>query len=108
MKYLKDFRLYEAVNDVFIEDILLDLRDEGFETSIKWNAARNRVYIEISNDKSFTYSEIEPSINRLSSYMKTERFFTNNRSTDYTHAGGKPYIMNEFNISYIFSSFRRN
>lgn len=86
----------EAVSDTTIEDILLDLSDMGFKSNILWSPPRNNVTVTITKSKHFKYSDIEDTIKRLSGYMESEGFTTDQRFVNVE--------INKININYKFSS----
>lgn len=82
MKYLK--RYQEAVGvrlnselKSTIEDLLIDLRDEEFETKVSeidYHSQKERVKVVVSRGKEFTYSDIKPQIESVWSYLNSEGF----------------------------------
>jgi hypothetical protein len=84
MKYLK--RYNEAVfvdkspmkSDV--EDILLELKDEGFETFVEISVEgtpgpHTQVRVEVRKESEFDYTQIEETIERVKHYMTDENFY---------------------------------
>jgi hypothetical protein len=82
MKYLK--RYQEAVGvrlnselKSTVEDLLIDLRDEEFETKVSeidYHSQKERVKVVVSRGKEFTYSDIKPQIESVWSYLNSEGF----------------------------------
>jgi hypothetical protein len=81
MKYLKTYN--EAVfvgkspmkSD--IEDILLELKDEGFETFVEISVeGKNELCrVEVRKESEFDYTQIEETIERVKHYMTDENFY---------------------------------
>ena len=80
MKFLKLFENYNEVLD-YINDILIDLKDDGFEIAINPSGVSNnkhivrqQISITIERSNRFKYSDIMPIVDRLTSYLKTEGY----------------------------------
>ena len=88
MKYLKTYN--EAwTTPVFvgkspmksdIEDILLELKDEGFETFVEISVEgtpgpHTQVRVEVRKESEFDYTQIEETIERVKHYMTDENFY---------------------------------
>ena len=82
MKYLKKYqeavgvRLNSELKST-VEDLLIDLRDEEFETKVSeidYHSQKERVKVVVSRGKEFTYSDIKPQIESVWSYLSGEGF----------------------------------
>ena len=82
MKYLKRYeeavgvRLNSELKST-IEDLLIDLRDDEFETKVSeidYHSQKERVKVVVSRGKEFTYSDIKPQIESVWSYLNSEGF----------------------------------
>jgi len=82
MKYLKRYeeavgvRLNSELKST-IEDLLIDLRDEDFETKVSeidYHSQKERVKVVVSRAKEFTYGDIKLQIESVWSYLKSEGF----------------------------------
>ena len=82
MKYLKRYeeavgvRLNSELKST-IEDLLIDLRDEEFETKVSeidYHSQKERVKVVVSRAKEFTYGDIKLQIESVWSYLKSEGF----------------------------------
>ncbi len=74
MKYLKEYKIFES-SDVIddIQDILLELKDIGFSTSVNESENKKRITIEKPKDGRyilFKYNVVEEVINRIKDYLK--------------------------------------
>lgn len=104
MKYLK--RYEEAVGVKLrselkstVEDLLIDLRDDEFQTNVSeidYHSQKERVTVNIKRDKEFTYNDIKLPIESIWSYLSEEGFeiehFTNTEDENFEHSE------NEFSI----------
>jgi hypothetical protein len=82
MKYLKRYeeavgvRLNSELKST-VEDLLIDLRDEEFETKVSetdYHSQKVKVKVSIERDKEFTYSDIKLQIESVWSYLNGEGF----------------------------------
>lgn len=82
MKYLKKYeeavgvRLNSELKST-IDDLLIDLRDEEFETKVSeidYHSQKVKVKVSIERDKEFTYSDIKLQIESVWSYLNEEGF----------------------------------
>ena len=88
MKHLKSFNenLFESEDEIQeivnnCKDILLDLKDDGFEVKVKYNnnaSHENSFTIMIAKDVIFTKKDIADVFNHLKSYMESVGYVTNN------------------------------
>jgi hypothetical protein len=76
MKYLKLFKLFESNNLRDIEDIFLELEDDGWNIKVykpdylnKPKSYLNSIQIEIKSDDKFKISDIAPELLRLKDYI---------------------------------------
>ena len=86
MRYLTTYKLFEnskAEITQSCEDILLDLDDGDYTTSILY-FNEDKIHIIVDNkgllsnkDKLFKYSEISDVVERLTSYLDTEGYYQN-------------------------------
>jgi hypothetical protein len=82
MRYLKTYNEKIAVRlnselKSTIEDLLIDLRDEEFDTKVSetdYHSQKVRVKVSIVRDKEFTYSDIKLQIESVWSYLNGEGF----------------------------------
>lgn len=82
MKYLKTYNEKIAVKlkselKSTVEDLLIELRDEEFQTNVSeidYHSQKERVKVNIKRDKEFTYEDIRPSIESVWSYLSGEGF----------------------------------
>lgn len=82
MKYLKRYNEKIAVRlnselKSTIEDLLIDLRDEEFDTKVSetdYHSQKVKVKVSIERDKEFTYSDIKLQIESVWSYLNSEGF----------------------------------
>ena len=82
MRYLKTYNEKIAVRlnselKSTIEDLLIDLRDEEFDTKVSetdYHSQKVKVKVSIERDKEFTYSDIKLQIESVWSYLNGEGF----------------------------------
>ena len=110
LKYIKEYSTYLnedgwVTNNIkeACEDILIDLKDDGYIISINQTGTSNRkhevkghIHISIEGMKKFRYSDISGTIDRLTSYLKSEGYSRLkskawNNENDWTHDS---YIVN--------------
>lgn len=82
MKYLKKYN--EAIAYVGtspmksdIQDILLELKDEGFEAFVQIGVEGKNEWckVEIAKENKFDYSQIEETVERIKDYMTDNNFY---------------------------------
>ena len=82
MKYLKTYnekvgvRLNSELKST-VEDLLIELRDEEFDTKVSeidYHSQKVKVKVSIESDKEFTYSYIKSQIESVWSYLNGEGF----------------------------------
>ena len=86
MKRIIKYKLFEGnVNsrDLVINDIMLDLTDDGFKFNTKWFYDQDppELRIAISKSSSFIYEDIRDTIDRLSGYLESIGYSTNSKSS---------------------------
>ena len=82
MKYLKTYNEKIAVKlkselKSTVEDLLIELRDEEFQTNVSeidYHSQKERVKVNIKRDKEFTYEDIKLPIESIWSYLSGEGF----------------------------------
>ena len=82
MKYLKRYEEAVAVRlkselKSTVEDLLIELRDEEFQTNVSeidYHSQKERVKVNIKRDKEFTYEDIKLPIESIWSYLSGEGF----------------------------------
>jgi hypothetical protein len=82
MRYLKTYNEKIAVKlrselKSTVEDLLIELRDEEFQTNVSeidYHSQKERVKVNIKRDKEFTYEDIKSSIESVWSYLSEEEF----------------------------------
>ena len=81
MRYLKEYKLFESYQKkredilAICRDILSDLSDEGYQTKVDFCLDSSILVIVYKGlDEKFEFENIENTINRLSSYLETEKF----------------------------------
>jgi hypothetical protein len=86
MKYLKRYeeavgvRLKSELKST-VEDLLIDLRDDEFETKVSeidYHSQKVKVKVNIQRDREFTYEDIKPQIESIWSYLNEEGFTIEN------------------------------
>lgn len=82
MRYLKTYNEKIAVKlrselKSTVEDLLIELRDEEFQTNVSeidYHSQKERVKVNIKRDKEFTYEDIKLPIESIWSYLSEEGF----------------------------------
>ena len=82
MKYLKTYNEKIAVKlkselKSTVEDLLIELRDDEFQTNVSeidYHSQKERVKVNIKRDKEFTYEDIKLPIESIWSYLSGEGF----------------------------------
>lgn len=82
MRYLKTYNEKIAVKlrselKSTVEDLLIELRDEEFQTNVSeidYHSQKERVKVNIKRDKEFTYEDIKLPIESIWSYLSGEGF----------------------------------
>lgn len=83
MKYLKEYKLFESLDDhdvsIFGSYILADLQDDGFKVSSRMFKLNGRSYFSLSirHDDTKFYSDIKPVIDHLVSFLKENDYKLN-------------------------------
>jgi len=105
MKYLKKYN--EAIAYVGtspmksdIQDILLELKDEGFEAFVQIGVEGKNEWckVEIAKENKFDYSQIEETVERIKDYMTDNNFYI----YEYTS-----FLRGDENIPYVQTDLRR-
>ena len=89
MKKLKTFESFMD-SQIEVEDMLVELRDKGFNTKIE--SGNNWIQIFISRkNNAFEYSDIEDAAERIKSYLAEEGLFYSGRNEE-ERSSGRPII----------------
>ena len=94
MKKLKTFESFmgSQIEEIAqeVEDMLVELRDKGFNTKIE--SGNNWIQIFISRkNNAFEYSDIEDAAERIKSYLAEEGLFYSGRNEE-ERSSGRPII----------------